>query len=570
MPKGIPKAGKRQGEKVRKGSFSFEERLYKVAFKPRSVQWGDLAKELGITPAALVNFKKANKERIDELQVEKLEEAKADVDAAHIKRAIGYDHAILGPDKKVKHSIHIPPDVRAIDLYYERLNKLAPQNDVARWDILGWKYPQAHQLGPLFHWDRKWGDNGNNQIIGMIGGRGFSKSVTLAQWALRMARINRGCQIGLTAPSYKMLHNPLQLYLAEALEASGIKYKYRETDKEYHLWGDTVIICRSFDDPDSIRGLTLAGIGADEVRDGSQYAIDIMLACVRDPKAKLLQTLLASTPNGFDHVYDTTANPESGLVKSGRSVLYAGQTRDNTFLPESFISSLEEAYDDETFKQEVLGQFLLIGGGRRIYHKFDRNLHVADLKYDPSLGVEICQDFNYNPMCGCVAQIHTENGYEVVHVIDEIRITGSDTDGACKELKARGYDPSKLGSENIRVYPDASGTQKTAVAGQRSNIAIFRAHGFENLLHPHANPRKLDRYNAVNGMLHNARGQVRLLIDRKCKYLIADLEREQYKEGTSLRDESNKEMGHLADALGYFIHHRYRIESPYDYEYRYA
>jgi hypothetical protein len=94
----------------------------------------------------------------------------------------------------------------------------------------------------------------------------------------------------------------------------------------------------------------------------------------------------------------------------------------------------------------------------------------------------------------------------------------------------------------------------------------MREHGFENQVTPRVNARILDRYNAVNGLLRNSRNDVRLFLNPRCKYTIRDLERDVYKEGTQLRDDTTAEAklrGHNADALGYIIHREFRIETAY-------
>jgi len=63
-----------------------------------------------------------------------------------------------------------------------------------------------------------------------------------------------------------------------------------------------------------------------------------------------------------------------------------------------------------------------------------------------------------------------------------------------------------------------------------------------------------DRVNTVNAMLTNARGDHRLVIDPRCKELIADLEQVTYKAGsTQIDKDSDPARTHTSDALGYFL-----------------
>ena len=62
----------------------------------------------------------------------------------------------------------------------------------------------------------------------------------------------------------------------------------------------------------------------------------------------------------------------------------------------------------------------------------------------------------------------------------------------------------------------------------------------------------VDRINVVNAMFHNANGERRLFIDRKCKNLIRALEGLSFKEGTKIPDKSLG-FDHITDALGYLM-----------------
>jgi hypothetical protein len=63
-----------------------------------------------------------------------------------------------------------------------------------------------------------------------------------------------------------------------------------------------------------------------------------------------------------------------------------------------------------------------------------------------------------------------------------------------------------------------------------------------------ANPARFDRYVCVNNLLEKDR----LVIDPRCKHLIADLEKVVYRPGTTEPDStSDKTLTHMSDALGY-------------------
>ncbi|MES1257290.1 MAG: hypothetical protein ABUS51_02625, partial [Acidobacteriota bacterium] len=71
---------------------------------------------------------------------------------------------------------------------------------------------------------------------------------------------------------------------------------------------------------------------------------------------------------------------------------------------------------------------------------------------------------------------------------------------------------------------------------------------------PKANPPVRERVAAVNARLRNAHGDVRLLVDPKCRELIADFEQVSYKEDSVQVDkDKDRRRTHLSDALGYLV-----------------
>jgi hypothetical protein len=108
------------------------------------------------------------------------------------------------------------------------------------------------------------------------------------------------------------------------------------------------------------------------------------------------------------------------------------------------------------------------------------------------------------------------------------------------------------------VYGDASGnsTQTTGLSDFQVIREFFRANGNASVQYkvPRANPPVRDRVSLMNAKLRPASGDIQLLVDRRCKELIKDLEQVAYKEDSNLIDkERDRARTHLSDALGYLI-----------------
>ena len=84
---------------------------------------------------------------------------------------------------------------------------------------------------------------------------------------------------------------------------------------------------------------------------------------------------------------------------------------------------------------------------------------------------------------------------------------------------------------------------------------FFRARGARySMKVPKANPAVRDRVSLVNAKLRNAKGEVALRMDPKCRELVADFEQVAYKQDSLVMDkDKDRQRTHLSDALGYLI-----------------
>jgi phage terminase large subunit len=71
---------------------------------------------------------------------------------------------------------------------------------------------------------------------------------------------------------------------------------------------------------------------------------------------------------------------------------------------------------------------------------------------------------------------------------------------------------------------------------------------------PKANPSVRERIMLTNAKLRSASGEIRMLVDAKCKELIKDFEQVSYKADSNAIDkEKDRRRTHLSDALGYLL-----------------
>jgi hypothetical protein len=383
---------------------------------------------------------------------------------------------------------------------------------------------------------------------GFSGPIGSGKSRALCQEAIKLSYLNPGRTGLVGAPTYPMLRDTTQAALLEVLESNSIPYELNKSENVLVL-KDTRsrILFRSLEEYERLRGTNLAWFGVDELTYTSEEAWLRLEGRLRDPLARRLCGFAVWTPKGHDWVYRRfIEKPVEGYEA------IVARPMENRHLLEKipdFYERLRHSYDERFYRQEVLGEYLSMHEGR-VYHAFERGVHVRELEADAGQPLMWALDFNVDPMCSVIAQ---RDG-ETVQVLDEIVLSRSSTWEAYEEFANR-YPPTKAG---LRVYADASG--RHAQTGGGTDLEILRKclarGGYSRVDYriPRRNPAVRDRVALVNARLKNAAGEIRLYVSPKCRELIRDFEEVTYKPGSSLIDKDrDPRRTHLADALGYLL-----------------
>jgi hypothetical protein len=317
------------------------------------------------------------------------------------------------------------------------------------------------------------------------------------------------------------------------------------------------VLFRSLEEYERLRGTNLAWFGVDEMTYTTEDSWTRLEGRLRDPLAERLCGFGVWTPKGFDWVYRRfRSEPVKGYE------LIEAEPYENRYLLEKvpdFYDRLKASYDERFFQQEALGKYLNLASGRA-YYAFDRQANTGTYAIDERKPLIWSWDFNLNPMCSVICQ---EIGEDVV-VGDEIVIETSSTPEVCAEFLAR-YGRHRGG---VEVYGDASGEHGHTATG-KSDYHLIREFFRRNPelrgeVHvSRANPPVRDRINVTNAQILNAQGERHLLVDKRCKELIKDLEQVCYKPGTGQIDkEKDRRRTHLSDALGYCLWWRRRPALP--------
>jgi hypothetical protein len=316
--------------------------------------------------------------------------------------------------------------------------------------------------------------------------------------------------------------------------------KINETELSLELKNASTISLKGADNHDSLRGVGLDYLVIDEFADVDPDAwYETLRPTLSDREG---HALFIGTPKGLNWAHDLwTMAAEYPEEWSS----WQFTTLDGGNVSEEEILAARRTLDERTFRQEYEASFETFSG--RVFYAFDRKNNIKSYSGPEQREIHIGIDFNVDPMSAVVG---VKSGSDF-YIIDEIRIFGSNTDELVGEINSR-Y-PNKA----IICYPDPAGAQRKTSASGRTDHTILRQASFR-VLAPHAHTPIRDGVNAVNAKLRSSNGISTLFIDNKCKYLIESLEKQVYKEGTTIPDKDSG-LDHMNDALRYMIDYLFPI-----------
>lgn len=310
--------------------------------------------------------------------------------------------------------------------------------------------------------------------------------------------------------------------------------KINESELSITLKNQSTISLKGAEDPDKLRGAGINYLVCDEFADMDPEAFyEVLRPMLADTEGG---AMFIGTPKGKNWAYDLFCNAEQ-YPDEWKSWQY--RTVDGGNVSEAEIEAARRTLGEREFRQEFLATWETFSG--RVFYAFDRAYNVK--KFDEQIPNElfIGMDFNISPMSATVFVKQGNN----FHLIDEVRIFGSNTDEMVEELKSR-YPKNR-----ITVMPDPASRARKTSAGGKTDFTILQAAGF-TVRAPMAHNAIRDGVNAVNAVLRNSKGETRLFIDPSCKYSIETFEKFCYKEGTSQPDKDSG-FDHLADSMRYAI-----------------
>lgn len=392
-----------------------------------------------------------------------------------------------------------------------------------------------------------------SRILGLVAGFGSGKTFCFLRKTLLnhlfKKRSNDNTSNGwIIYPTLDLANELFVEPFKELLESVNIAYDWNVQKNRFKTKYGYIRIY-TLEQPDRMVGANLTYAGIDEF---DTIKMHKALQCFRKIIGRLRgcenpQLYIVTTPEGYKATYHIFVENK----KEGQRLIQA-KTTDNPYLPQNYIDSLRQQYDERLLKAYLNGEFVNLTSGQ-VYYSFERGKHILKQEevYQANYSVAICFDFNVYPYSVIWGQkLNSQN----VRILGEwVSKSHSNTYEACDEVMKR--LPNDI---NVIVYGDASG-RSGAANSNLTNYQIINnkfTNYFKSVQYkvPSSNPSVRDRVNAVNSVLH--KDYIR--INPSCDNLIQDLEQVTWNEKGNELDKSNIKRTHISDALGYFIN----IEFP--------
>jgi hypothetical protein len=404
----------------------------------------------------------------------------------------------------------------------------------------------------------------------LAGGLGTGKTYVATHCALDLMKMNPGCN-GLgaepTGPQLIIFREQMD----QTCDALGIRTKYRGPGGnspasytfnfghgEQKLW---LVSAENY--KRTMVGLNVAFGFVDEADTVPNFeeALGMWNALndrVRDPKAKLRQSFMTTSPEGYHlahHVFVEKAADNKFLMNVS--------SFENKYLSNAYLNDQLARYTKQQALAKVYGQFVNANEGN-VYYQFSRALApegnntkktLLDIKENP---VHIGMDFNIGKMSATIAYMDAVSGKS--YVVKEIT-SEFDTDSmilAIKKMLPWHWQMCREGYQAINIYPDTSGKNASANSSVSSITKLQQAFGRQSCHFRGNNPSILkERVPAVNAAFKNSLDETRLYVNvNECPVLVQGLEQQGYRDG---KPDKSGDLDHALDALGYFVHFTYPI-----------
>lgn len=418
-----------------------------------------------------------------------------------------------------------------------------------------------------------------------VGGRRGGKS-RLAVWSLCLFAICfGGTQSWCVSPTQEETEE-LERAIRETLPR--LWYRYRGDPKfEFRLSNGSVIRLLSGHKPRTLKRGSVDFALYNEGQNMSKKGFVQLRGATADTGGL---TIIAANPPDEPIGFWIEEFHEKAEARKIDSEAFQFDPRENPFINYSSLTSLEHEVDDETYRREVLGEFVPIGD--KVFHAWNDMMSFADVPAEyvditaeftkqhlgRAFGHIVGSDFQRNPMAAIVMKVYRspldKSKTPLLWVVDEFAVTDADEDELIDALESPPEGPMcpccvAAGRQGYRgwiedsdsdaspvvaaMIGDASGEWQDADRTKgKGSFDWFRARGWKFLYQPDPkmkkNPEISERCKASNALLKSRSGIRRLYISKHCTKTRRAMKHWPNKNGVADR---RSEHAHLCDAVTY-------------------
>lgn len=356
-------------------------------------------------------------------------------------------------------------------------------------------------------------------------------------------------------PTYGQAKRVAWKHLVELIPKHWIK-KVNVMDLYIETIFGSELYVMGMDQPQRLEGVQIDGIVVDEACDHKPESFDLSIKPTLSWRNAWSWRIGVPKRSGncsreFKEAFDLGLGGRDPDVES-----YSWPSSD--VMDPAMLEYARRTMDPKDYLEQYEANWVQAGG--LIFYTFDRDLNTdaENCVYNQNLPLRIGMDFNVDPMSWVICQKHLDNSTKV---IDELSIRNTNTPECMKTLLQR-YAHHKGA---WFFYPDASSTARKTSASVSDYVHIInscKAAGLNfHIESSPKNPSLANRFSVTNAALCNVEGDRRVLINPKCKKLIADLDYRAYKPGCSEPNDSG-DIGHMSDAFGYYCWKEYPLIIP--------
>lgn len=195
---------------------------------------------------------------------------------------------------------------------------------------------------------------------GFVGGRGAGKTWIGAYDLIKRAgsKANARRTYMAISPTYTVMRDTTLPTFTAICRMLRTLAHFSASHSSFTLGNGAIILFRSGDEPERLRGPNLSGGWLDEASIMHRDVYDILLGALRE-RGEQGWFSATFTPKGKTHwtfdVFGSGTNP--------RAALFHATSRDNPFMPDGWADDLARQYPSSFASQEVEGNFIDLRGG---------------------------------------------------------------------------------------------------------------------------------------------------------------------------------------------------------------